>query len=61
VSRILATAFAVALAVLFDQGAADALEGFRCQHTPQCSAYEVCVADSQASTWGVCRRLKVLP
>jgi hypothetical protein len=40
---------------------ARALDGFRCEHTAQCSAHELCVADTETSTIGSCRRLRVLP
>lgn len=58
--RLVAT---VGLVVAGALGAApvEALEGFRCQHTTQCSYGEMCVADSSASTWGRCTRVKVLP
>lgn len=49
--------------VLFAPCRSDALEGMRCRRSPECTASEgeICVADSLTSSWGTCRRLKVLP
>lgn len=59
----LAAAFALALALCLAPSSSSALEGFRCQHTAQCttSEHELCVADSLTSTWGTCRKMRVLP
>ena len=53
----------LALAAALAARPAASLEGMRCKHTPECttSEGEICVADSLTSTWGTCRRLKVLP
>ena len=55
-AAILATLVGLTLAT----SPARALEGFRCQHTAQCSAGETCVADPLTSKWGTCVRITVL-
>jgi hypothetical protein len=49
------------LAAALDTAPARALEGFRCTSSSQCDHVEVCVAASAESTWGTCRRMKILP
>ncbi len=56
----IAGAILLGLALALGGRAAAALEGFRCQHSSQCSAHELRVADDLASTWGTCRKLRVL-
>lgn len=51
---------AVAIAVLASSQAG-AVVAMPCQHSPQCSARELCVADTPTSSWGTCRLLRVLP
>jgi hypothetical protein len=62
-SILLTVATLLVLAVALAARPAASLEGMRCKHTPECttSEGEICIADPLTSTWGTCRRVKVLP
>lgn len=57
----LAALACLAIEITLAERCAHPLEGERCRSTSTCSQHELCVADTLASTWGTCRRLKVLP
>ena len=59
--QCVAALFAALALVLLLAPDVPALEGERCRSTSSCSQYEICVADSLASTWGRCVRMKILP
>lgn len=58
---VFSVAVLLALAGVFVPRAAPAIEGSHCEHSTQCGRFELCVADSEWSTWGTCRKLRVLP
>ncbi|MGH7436445.1 MAG: hypothetical protein ACRENE_12300 [Polyangiaceae bacterium] len=62
-SAILIALVVATLAIASADHPAEALDGFRCQHSGQCvtAMGELCIADSLTSTWGRCGKLRVLP
>lgn len=52
---------AAAAAITLVELAAEAVPGEMCQHQNECSAREICVADSETSNTGHCARIRVLP